>query len=171
MNRTAGKTFNWPFLSNCKHFYLGVSKHLKLNVPKIELGPSPNLLHVWYSSFLEWHCHTINWRSQRPGSQSCHLPLSRVPWPTPGSVHFASFLSHQYISSSIFHASCFLGPSYHPLLSNWPPTSTLAPNWLPQNISLGVPWWPSGLRVWHCHLCGAGSIAGLGTSECCGCGP
>ena len=34
---------------------------------------------------------------------------------------------------------------------------------------VGVPWWLSGLRIWHCHCyssggyCGTGSIFGLGT--------
>ena len=33
-----------------------------------------------------------------------------------------------------------------------------------------IPWWPSGLRIWHCHCCGLGhcygtsSIPGPGTS-------
>ena len=39
---------------------------------------------------------------------------------------------------------------------------------------LGVSWWHSGLRIWHCHCyclgcCfGVGSIPSLGTSACCG---
>ena len=28
----------------------------------------------------------------------------------------------------------------------------------------GVPWWPSGFRIWCCHCCGAGSTPGPGTS-------
>ena len=34
----------------------------------------------------------------------------------------------------------------------------------------GVPWWLSGLRIWHCHCCGSGSIPGQGTSSCLRCG-
>ena len=36
----------------------------------------------------------------------------------------------------------------------------------------GVPWWTSGLRIWHCHCCsldhcyGLGSIPSLGTFAC-----
>ena len=39
----------------------------------------------------------------------------------------------------------------------------------------GVPWWPSGLRIQHCHCSGSGHccvlgvIPGLGTLTCCGC--
>ena len=39
---------------------------------------------------------------------------------------------------------------------------------------IGVPWWLSALRIWHCHCCGsgyscgAGSIPGPGTFTCCG---
>ena len=29
---------------------------------------------------------------------------------------------------------------------------------------MGVPWWCSGLRIWHRHCCGAGTIPGPGTS-------
>ena len=42
-----------------------------------------------------------------------------------------------------------------------------------QKFTVGVPWWYSGLRVWHCHCCGSGhccgasSVFGLGTSACC----
>ena len=26
----------------------------------------------------------------------------------------------------------------------------------------GVPWWPSGLRIWHCHYCGSvAAMAGV----------
>ena len=38
---------------------------------------------------------------------------------------------------------------------------------------MGVPWWLSGLRLWHCHCCGcgyccdSGLIPGLGNSACC----
>ena len=32
----------------------------------------------------------------------------------------------------------------------------------------GVPWWPSRLRIWHCHYSRVGSIPGPGTSTCCG---
>jgi len=41
-----------------------------------------------------------------------------------------------------------------------------------KNPSLGVPLWPSGLKIQHCHCsssgccCGAGSIPGPGTSMC-----
>ena len=35
-------------------------------------------------------------------------------------------------------------------------------------MMLGVPWWSRGLRVWHCHCCGAGSIPGLDSYACCG---
>ena len=28
---------------------------------------------------------------------------------------------------------------------------------------LGIPWWLSRLRIWHCHYYGAGSIPSLGT--------
>ena len=34
----------------------------------------------------------------------------------------------------------------------------------------GVPWWLSGLKIWCCFCCGAGSIPSLGTSACLGCG-
>ena len=40
-------------------------------------------------------------------------------------------------------------------------------------MSHGVPWWLSGLRIWHCHCsslgycCGVGLIPGLRTSTCC----
>ena len=33
-----------------------------------------------------------------------------------------------------------------------------------KNKCVGVPWWHSRLRIWHCHCCGSGSIFGLGTS-------
>ena len=33
-----------------------------------------------------------------------------------------------------------------------------------------IPWWHSGLRIWHCHCCGAGLIPGPGTSTCHGLG-
>ena len=32
--------------------------------------------------------------------------------------------------------------------------------------TLGVPWWPSRLKIWFCHCCGSGSIPGPGTSAC-----
>ena len=41
-----------------------------------------------------------------------------------------------------------------------------------QNMLLGVPWWPSKLRIQHCHCrgsghcCGPGSIPGPGTHTC-----
>ena len=35
----------------------------------------------------------------------------------------------------------------------------------------GVLWWLSGLRIWHCHCCGWGSVLGPGTSVCCVHGP
>ena len=28
--------------------------------------------------------------------------------------------------------------------------------------TIGVPWWPSELRIWHCHWCSIGLISGLG---------
>ena len=31
---------------------------------------------------------------------------------------------------------------------------------------MGVPWWLSVLRIWHCHCSGLGSVPGLGTSTC-----
>ena len=34
----------------------------------------------------------------------------------------------------------------------------------------GVPWWPGVLRIWHYHCYGTGSIPGLETSACHGCG-
>ena len=43
-------------------------------------------------------------------------------------------------------------------------------------LVVGAPLWHSRLRNWHCrcssssHCCSAGSIPGLGTSTCCGCG-
>ena len=30
----------------------------------------------------------------------------------------------------------------------------------------GVPWWPSGLRIWHCYCRGMGSIPGLRDALC-----
>ena len=36
---------------------------------------------------------------------------------------------------------------------------------------LGVPWWLSGLGIWHCHCCGSGGtglIPGPEVSACCG---
>ena len=30
----------------------------------------------------------------------------------------------------------------------------------------GVPWWPSGLRVCHCHHCGSGYSCGVGFDPC-----
>ena len=30
-----------------------------------------------------------------------------------------------------------------------------------------VPWWFSGLRIWHCHCCGTDLIPDLETSACC----
>ena len=30
----------------------------------------------------------------------------------------------------------------------------------------GVPWWPSGLRICHCHCCGTSSNSGLWISKC-----
>ena len=33
----------------------------------------------------------------------------------------------------------------------------------------GVPWWHSGLRIWHCHCCDIGSIPGPGNSAWCRC--
>ena len=40
-----------------------------------------------------------------------------------------------------------------------------------RNINLlGVPWWPSGLRVWHCHYCSVHLVPGPETSACCGSG-
>ena len=44
-------------------------------------------------------------------------------------------------------------------------------------FSVGVPWWLSGLRIWHCHCCGSGyccgsgSVPGLGISAGCGYSP
>ena len=35
---------------------------------------------------------------------------------------------------------------------------------------LGVPLWCSGLRMWHCQCCGAGSVLGPETSAYHGCG-
>ena len=35
---------------------------------------------------------------------------------------------------------------------------------------LGVPWWLSGLRIWHCHCCGPGLMPGPGPSPCHQCG-
>ena len=40
-----------------------------------------------------------------------------------------------------------------------------------QKIKPGVPWWLSGLRIWHCPCCGAGLIPGPGTSTQCRGGP
>ena len=31
---------------------------------------------------------------------------------------------------------------------------------------MGVPWWLRGLRIWHCHYRGSGSIPGPGTFTC-----
>ena len=36
---------------------------------------------------------------------------------------------------------------------------------LVDNALPGVPWWLSGLRIWHCHCCGAALIPGSGTSH------
>ena len=42
-------------------------------------------------------------------------------------------------------------------------------------LPYGVPWWLSGLRIWHCHryssgrCCGVGSVSHPGTSACHGC--
>ena len=36
--------------------------------------------------------------------------------------------------------------------------------------ALGVPWWLSGLRIWHGHCCGVCLIPGPGTSACRGSG-
>ena len=47
---------------------------------------------------------------------------------------------------------------------------------LHKKIFSRIPWWLRGLRIWHCHCyglghcCGVGSIPGLGTSACHGCG-
>lgn len=38
-------------------------------------------------------------------------------------------------------------------------------------IFLEVPLWQSGLRIWHCHDCGTGSIPGPGNSTYHGCTP
>ena len=29
-------------------------------------------------------------------------------------------------------------------------------------LSMGVPWWLSELRIWHCHCCGLGHCCGVG---------
>ena len=33
-------------------------------------------------------------------------------------------------------------------------------------LHVGIPWWLSGLRIWHCRCHGKGSIPGPGTSVC-----
>ena len=50
-------------------------------------------------------------------------------------------------------------------------------HWIKSIYVLGVPWWLSGLKIQHCHCCGTGrycggvgSIPGLGTPVCHGCG-
>ena len=46
-----------------------------------------------------------------------------------------------------------------------------------KSLKLGVPWWCSGLRIWHCHCSSSGccysmgSISGQGTSICHGHSP
>ena len=37
--------------------------------------------------------------------------------------------------------------------------------------SLGVPWWFSRLRTWHCYCCDSGLVPDLGISACHGCTP
>ena len=49
-----------------------------------------------------------------------------------------------------------------------------APDWIRVIISIkkwtvGVPWWLSRWRIWHCHCCIAGLIPGLGTPAYCRC--
>ena len=38
-----------------------------------------------------------------------------------------------------------------------------------KSIPLEVPWWPSGLRIWHCHCFSSDSVPDLGTCVRCRC--
>lgn len=58
-----------------------------------------------------------------------------------------------------------LGMGYAPGTSQQSPENAL------KMMTLGVPWWLSGFRLWHCHglgnCCGVGLIPGLGIFTWC----
>ena len=65
--------------------------------------------------------------------------------------------SPSQLPGSLSSAWVWLGDfCWTPKISGTPKKGTI------QNIGIGVPWWLSRLRIWHCHCCGSGCCCGVG---------